>query len=132
MWTERLAYEQDTLLCEALSEQVIRHGTILIAEIVNKTSQESTAGRQNGAAEHMRSALILIHFLFSVFEFSLVVECFQGLCKARLEKHVLKQPSKSSGIPFPKETGVEKTQTLFKCLYLSLIIYTLEEESNRR
>ena len=86
MWTERLAYEEDTLLCEALCGQVIRHGTILIAEIVNKTSQESTAGPQNGAAEHMRSALILVHFLFSVFEFSFVVECFQGLCKARLEQ----------------------------------------------
>ena len=113
MWTERLSYEEDTLLCEALCGQVIRHGTILIAEIVNKTSQESTAGPQNGAAEHMRSALILVHFLFSVFEFFFVVECFQGLCKARLEQNG----------PQNHLEYLYKTRTLFKVLYHSFVFF---------
>ena len=102
MWTERLCYEQDTLLCEALSGQVIRHGTILIAEIVNKTSQESTAGVLSGAAEHMRSGLILVHFLFSVFEFL----CGRMLSGTMQGKAGTKWPTKSSGTPLQNPNSV--------------------------
>lgn len=51
MWTEQLTYEDDTLLCEALSGQVIRHGTVLIVEIVSNTQ---SSHEQGAALEHMR------------------------------------------------------------------------------